>query len=276
MNVTGKTKVYGVVGHPVSHSLSPVFQNAAFSHLGLDAVYVPFEVREGDLERAVDGLRRAGVRGLNVTIPHKEKALEISDWVSEEARSIGAVNTLVLTEEGVRAYNTDWIGFLKAIEELTPIEGRTVLLLGAGGSARAVAYALKRRNCSVFVWNRTREKGRRLAEVFGLEFVRSPEEVLDSVEVIVNATSAGLRDEDRLFDYGLIRREHVVVDLVYRDTPLVRTAREKGCLYRNGLPMLVYQGAESFRIWTGCEPPLEIMKASLKEFGYPTDSPRTP
>ncbi|MDQ7037789.1 MAG: shikimate dehydrogenase [Aquificota bacterium] len=276
MNITGRAEVYGVIGYPVKHSLSPVFQNSAFSYLGIEAVYVPFEVRPEDLRDAIRGLRSAGVRGLNVTVPHKESVLEVADRLSCEVEAIGASNTLVFSENGIEAYNTDWVGFLKAVEEITPLEGKKVLLLGSGGSARAVAYALKRRNCMVYVWNRTHEKAERLANRFGLEPVESPESVLEEVDIIVNTTSVGLDGEGTLFDYTLIRSDHTVIDLIYRDTPLIRTAREKGCLYQNGFPMLVYQGAESFRIWTGCEPPLKVMKMALLPYGYPKDSPRTP
>jgi shikimate dehydrogenase len=275
MTITGRAELYGVIGYPVRHSLSPVFQNAAFSYLGIEALYVPFEVKPEDLMEALKGLRKAGVKGLNVTIPHKEAVLEMADRVSEDARDIGAVNTLVFSDE-VEAYNTDWIGFLRAAEEITDPEGRSVLLLGAGGSARAVAYALRKKNCTLYVWNRTRSKAEKLAEDFGLQVVGSPEEALDRVDLIVNTTSVGLKDEGRLFDYSLLEPRHVVIDLIYRDTPLIRAARERGCRYQNGFPMLVYQGAESFRIWTGCEPPLKVMKRSLIPYGYPTDCPRTP
>ncbi len=276
MTITGKAEVFGVIGYPVRHSLSPVFQNAAFSHLGIEAVYVPFEVRPEDLRDALEGLRRAGVKGLNVTIPHKEAVLDIADQVSEEVRDIGAANTLVFSEEGVKAYNTDWIGFLRAAEEITDLEGKEVLLLGAGGSARAVAYALKRKGCRVFLWNRTKAKAELLAERFGLEVVGSPEEVIGSVGIIVNTTSVGLSDEGTIFDYSLIRQDQVVIDLIYRDTPLIKAARERGCSHQNGFPMLLHQGAESFRIWTGCEPPLKVMVRSLIPYGYPKDYPRTP
>ncbi len=276
MTVTGGSEVYGVIGYPVSHSLSPVFQNAAFSYLGIKAVYVPFEVKPEDLKTALEGLRKAGVKGLNVTIPHKEAVLEFADTLSDEVKAIGASNTLVLSEEGISAYNTDWIGFLRAVEEIVDLSKKKVLLLGAGGSARAVSYALKLRNCEVYIWNRTRSKAEELAKKFSFETVSSPEEALGFVDIIVNTTSVGLKGDDVLFNYDLIEPRHVVVDLIYRDTPLIRSAKEKGCLFQNGFPMLVYQGAESFRIWTGCEPPVKVMKLSLKDFGYPTDSPRTP
>lgn len=272
MNVRGSTEVYGVIGFPVKHSLSPVFQNAAFSYLGIDAVYVPFEIAPQDLEEALRGLKKSGVKGLNVTVPHKEKVLNIADFLSEEVKEIGAANTLKFTLDGIEAYNTDWIGFLRAIEELTDPRGRKVLVLGAGGASRAVLYALKKVGAKIFLWNRTREKALNLSEEFGGEVVNSVEEILNEVEIIVNTTSVGLRPEDKpLFDYSKIGSFHTVVDLIYKETQLIKVAREKGCLYQNGFPMLVYQGAESFRIWTGCEAPVKIMKLALKDYGYATD-----
>ena len=269
MNIRGTTELFGVIGFPVKHSLSPVFQNAAFSYLGLDAVYVPFEVKPENLEKALRGLTLSGVRGLNITVPHKEAVLELSDEVSEEVKKIGAANTLRLSDGKIEAFNTDWIGFLRAVDELTDLRGKKVLVLGAGGASRAVLYALKMVEADVFLWNRTREKAIRLSQNFGALVVDSIDKVIEDVDVIVNTTSVGLNEDDPpLFDYGRLKEEHVVIDLIYKETPLIKTASEKGCRFQTGFPMLVYQGAESFRIWTGCVPPVKIMKLSLKRYGY--------
>jgi len=231
MRITGRVDLYGVVGYPVKHSLSPVFQNAAFSHLGIEAVYVPFEIKPEDLRDGIRGLMLSGVRGLNVTVPHKEPVLELASWISPEAEEIGAANTLKFS--------------------------------------RAVLYALKQTGAEVLLWNRTRERAQKLAERFGVRTVNAPEEVLGEVEVVVNTTSVGLhRDDPPPLNVSLLRRDQVVVDLIYRETALLRKARERGCRVQNGFPMLVYQGAESFRIWTGCEAPLSVMKLSLLDFGY--------
>lgn len=277
MILRGSTELFGVIGYPIRHSLSPVFQNAAFSYLGIDAVYVPFEIKPENLSRALEGLKRAGVRGLNVTIPHKEAIVRLSDNTSDEVKDIGAANTLKLSEEYVEAYNTDWIGFLRAAQEITDLKGRRVLVLGAGGSSRAVLYALKKVGAKVILWNRTREKALRLGEEFGVEAVNEVEEGVLSSEVIVNTTSVGLREDDPpLFNYDLLTPEQVVIDIIYKETSLIRAAKEKGCRFTTGFPMLVYQGAESFRIWTGCEPPVKVMKLSLREYGYPTELTKTP
>ncbi len=267
--IRGNTEVYGIIGFPVSHSLSPVFQNSAFKYLGLDAVYVPFEVRPEELEGALRGLKSLNIKGINVTIPHKERSLELADWVSEEAKLIGATNTLKFTDR-IEAYNTDWVGFKRSLEELTVLEGKKALLLGAGGSSRAVAYALKNSGVKTFIWNRTQSKAERLAEEFGLESVSSPEKVVAEVDIVVNTTSVGLKENDgELFDYSLIGENHTVVDIIYRDTPLVKRARKVGAKAVNGFPMLLYQGVESFKIWTGCEPSVKFLKKVLEPFGYP-------
>ena len=267
MRVTGKTSIYGVIGFPIGHSLSPVFQNEAFSFMGIDAIYIPFEVKHADLSSALEGLRLSGVKGLNITIPFKEEVLTLADRVSEEAYEIGAVNTIKFSDEGMEVFNTDWIGFLRMAEEITELEGRNVLVLGAGGASRAVLYALKRAGANTLIWNRTKERAERLAEVFSAQVVDSPEEGVRRSTVIVNTTSVGLKEDDPpLFDYSLIEPYHTVIDIIYRDTPLLKSARERGAKAVNGLGMLLYQGAESFRIWTGCEAPLKVMRMAVEEF----------
>jgi len=272
MTLSGKTQVYGVVGYPVKHSLSPVFQNRAFGYFSIDAVYVPFEVKPEDFETAFLGFKVIGVKGLNITLPHKEKALKLSDFADEHAQSIGAVNTLKFEEGRVYAYNTDWIGFLKSVGELLPdLKDKKVLVLGAGGSSRAVLYALRKEGSKVFLWNRTKEKALSLCKEFDCSFVEKPEEVLREVELVVNTTSVGLRDEDPpLFDYSKLEPHHRLMDIIYRETPLLKAGKEKGCLVKDGLDMLLYQGIESFRIWTSLEVPYHVVKGAVVEYlhGY--------
>ncbi len=268
MTIDGKTQVYCILGYPVKHSLSPVFQNKSFEHFSLNAVYVPFEVKPEEFESAFRGLKALGVKGANITLPHKEKALELADFKDRHAQAIGSANTLKFSDEGVYAYNTDWVGFLKAVRGLTPdLKGLKILVLGAGGSARAVLYALKVEGAEVFLWNRTEEKAKRLCEEFNCLHVKRPEDVLEDVELIVNTTSLGLRDEDPpIFDYRMLKPEHKVMDIIYRETPLLKFAKEKGCSYQDGLDMLLYQGMESFRIWTGYEVPYEVVKGSVLDY----------
>lgn len=268
MNLDGKTEVYGIVGYPIKHSLSPVFQNRAFEYFSINAVYVPFEVKPEEFEVAFKGLKALGVKGVNITLPHKEKAFELADFVDVHVKVIGAANTLKFTQEGVYAYNTDWIGFLKAVKKLLPsLNGTKVLVLGAGGASRAILYALKGEGAKVFLWNRTIEKAYKLCENFGCKVVERPEKVIEEVSLIVNTTSSGLKEDDPpLFDYDRLKPSHTVVDIIYKETPLLKKAKEKGCLFQDGLDMLLYQGMESFRIWTGLEVPYEVVKESVTSY----------
>ncbi|MFN3946583.1 MAG: shikimate dehydrogenase [Aquificaceae bacterium] len=265
MILDGRTEVYGVVGYPIKHSLSPVFQNKAFEYFSLKAVYVPFEVKPEDFEKAFLGLWALGVKGVNITLPHKEKALELSHFTDQHAKAIGSANTLKFTPEGVYAYNTDWIGFLKAVKKVLPDLRRVkALVLGAGGSSRAILYALQKEGAEVYLWNRTTEKAQRLCETFPCKVVKKPEEIIKEVELLINTTSSGLREEDPpLFDYGFLEAKHKVMDIIYKETPLVRAAKEKGCTLASGFDMLLYQGMESFRIWTGLEVPYEVVRDAL-------------
>ncbi len=268
--INGKTLLYGVVGNPVKHSLSPVFQNVGFSKLGINAVYLPFEVPKENFKETIKGLLfLENLKGFNITVPFKERILEFADWVSEDVEQIGSANTLKKTENGkIELYNTDWVGFLKALKELVNPEGKKVLVLGAGGTAKAVIYALKKSRAEVYIWNRTPEKGRKLAETFGVNFVENLNEVRH-FDIIVNTTSVGLREDDPwLFDYSLIEPHQVVYDVIYKETPLVVEARKRGAKAENGLKMLLYQGIESFKIWTGKNPPVDEMWEALKRAFY--------
>ena len=265
MEINGKTELYGVIGNPVKHSLSPVFQNVGFEELNINAVYLPFEVTVENFEETIRGLLLLeNLRGFNITVPFKEKILQFGDFLSEDVKEIGSANTLKKGEKGVELYNTDWVGFLKALEELIEPKGKKVLVLGAGGTAKAVVYALKKAKAEVFIWNRTTSKAEKLAETFGVRFVENLENI-ESFDLIVNTTSVGLRENDPwLFDYNRIKSHQVVYDVIYRETPLVKIAKEKGAKAENGLKMLLYQGVESFKIWTGKEPPVEKMWKALK------------
>ena len=267
MEINGKTELYGVIGNPVKHSLSPVFQNIGFRRLGINAVYLPLEVPKENFEETIRGLLQLGnLRGFNITIPFKEEILKLGTHLSEDVKLIGSANTLKKTPEGgVELYNTDWIGFLNALRELTEPKGKRALVLGAGGTARAVVYALKRAGAEVYIWNRTPSKAQKLAQTFGVEAVKDLTDIGD-FEIVVNTTSVGLKEDDPpLFDYEKIQPHQVVYDVIYRQTPLVKTALRKGAKAQNGLKMLLYQGVESFKIWTGKEPPIGEMWEALKE-----------
>lgn len=260
----------GVLGWPVSHSRSPAMHNAAFAALGLrrwrhQLLPVPPHL----FAETVRALGAAGFAGANVTIPHKQEALTLADSASETALAIGAANTLTFAEDGsIAAENTDAPGLLAALS--IDLSGRSALVLGAGGSARAAVWALLGAGASVMVWNRTAQRAAALAGELGAEAVAQPQ----SADVLVNCTSVGLQRsatvEDALNQMKLsadqVARYPYVVDLVYsaEPTPLLAVAAARGCETVDGIEMLVAQGALSFELWTGVQPPLEVMREAAR------------
>jgi shikimate dehydrogenase len=232
--------------------------NAAFAKLGLDWRYVKLPVPPELFERTVRALPGSGYRGANVTIPHKLAALALADSASEAARKIGAANTLTFGDDGIEADNTDAGGFLDALGE--PPAGRRALVLGAGGAARAVVWALAQAGAAdVSIWNRTPERAEELASAFGARAVQRPA----PADIIVNATSVGLHEGALPLDE--LDRPGIAVELVYgSETPFASWAREGGARVVDGLEVLVRQGALSFRCWTGLEPPLDLMREAAR------------
>jgi shikimate dehydrogenase len=265
-------KRLGVLGHPVSHSRSPAMQNAALQALGLagEWSYEALDVDPAEFFGRARDLPGQGFVGANVTIPHKEAALALADEVSEAAEQIGAANTLTFGDGSIRADNTDATGLLAALPG--PVEGGSVLVLGAGGSARAAAWALAEQGASVSVWNRTPERAERLAGDFGgVTGVGGDQARANLYELIVNCTAIGMRDEDPFehlpIDPDSLRTGIVLVDLVYAgsESRLVREARRRGATAVEGLEVLVRQGADSLRIWTGMDPPLDVMRQAARD-----------
>jgi shikimate dehydrogenase len=248
----------GVLGFPVGHSRSPAMMNAAFRQLGLDWRYFRLPLPPERFEEAARALPGSGYRGANVTIPHKLAAHALADELSDPARAIGAVNTLTFREDGgIAGDNTDAGGLLDAIGE--PVSG-TALVLGAGGAARAAAWALAQAGAEVTVWSRTSERAAELAADLGVGHSERP----GPSELLVNATSVGLRAGDTLEGLPLVDAR-VVVDLVYSadPTPVVQWAEERGVRVVEGLEVLVRQGARSLALWTGEEPPVEVMRRAV-------------
>ncbi len=281
MKITGKTAVYGIIGYPVKHSLSPLMQTEAFKEAGIDAVYVPFEVEPENLEEAVKGLRALSVKGFNVTVPHKEKVTEYLDFLSQEAELLGAVNTVKNEDGELTGYNTDAEGFLRSLlEEGVELEDKKAVMFGAGGAARAVGYALLKGGVKFLnIVNRSFPKAKAVAELLGrlgnvLVYPLKEgtvETLLKDADIIVNTTSLGMKESDPpLFDYSKIPEGITVVDIIYNppETPLLKAAKEKGCKTINGLGMLIHQGAVAFEIWTGEKAPVETMRRILERELY--------
>lgn len=265
MPVNGATELYGILGNPVSHSLSPAMHNAAFQHLGLNKVYVPFPAQ--DAAAAINGFKALGVKGASVTIPHKQAVIATLDEIDPVAARIGAVNTLVLTDARVYGCNTDWLGANTALRQLTALPGKKVVLLGAGGSARAIGFGLLEEGADLCLASRTPARGQALATALGCPWLPLEAIVGLHADILINATSVGMAPNQ---DQSPIARQAlahfaIVMDIVYAplETRLLREAKEAGCQTINGLAMLLYQGVAQFELWTGRPAPVEIMRQQL-------------
>jgi shikimate dehydrogenase len=252
-----------VLGHPVAHSRSPAMQNAALRELGLaDWSYEAIDVAPDGFEELVVSMAAGEFAGANVTVPHKGAALAVAEELSEVAREVGAANTLAFEQGAVHAYNTDAAGLLAALPA-SP-EGKRALVLGAGGAARAVVWALVRERAAVDVWNRTPLRSSNLCDELGGRPAEQPS--AGGYDLLVNTTTVGLGGEDPFAELPVsrddLREGQTVVDLPYgaAQTALAEAARDAGATVVDGIEVLVRQGAESLRIWTGREPPLDVMR----------------
>ena len=269
MIITGRTRTIGIFGYPVEHTLSPAMHNAAFEHLGLDYCYLPFQVRPDALQQAIEGLRALSLAGVNITVPHKEAVIPFLDELSDEADFIGAVNAVVNKDGRLTGYNTDGRGFMLSLAARgIEVSGKKILMVGAGGAARAVSYYLSDKAEKLVICNRGGEKLRRLVD--DLSKIRENVSAMDKLcgieqfDVIVNATSLGLNPDDPVpFDLAPLTGKHVVCDLIYRETPLLTAAKRQGCTTVDGLGMLLYQGVLAFELWTSATAPVEVMKKAL-------------
>jgi len=272
--VSGRTRVYGILGDPVAHSLSPAMQNAAFAALGIDAIYVPFPVRAQGLAATLAGLHAAGIAGLNVTVPHKEAAAALAVDLRGRARACGAANTLVRAARGFVGDNTDGDGLLAALrEQRVEPRGARVLIVGAGGSARSVAHALARAGVrELVVANRTRPRAEALVRSLGRRGTHAGDlgvledaATLAAIDLIVNCTSASL-GEGALPALPRIGRRGrpVACDLMYgKPSRFLAQARAAGCRVMDGRGMLLHQGALAFTLWTRRPAPVAVMRRAL-------------
>lgn len=279
MKINGNTRVYGLLGYPISHTLSPAMHNAAFSHLGLNAVYLPFEVRPEELKDVLKALVAIGAGGLNVTIPHKESCIQYLDGLDKQAKSIGAVNTIVIKKGRLWGYNTDCKGFLKSLKRDLGLQPRDlrVFILGAGGGARAVVTGLAMGGAKqILVKDLIYTRAKRLVGDIRKHFPNCQAEVtkglpgseLETVDLLVNATPVGMKKDDPLLvEPKFLHPRLKVYDLVYNPphTKLLRAAKARGLQACGGLGMLLYQGAYAFELWTGKKAPVEVMRKALKK-----------
>lgn len=259
-----------VLGHPVAHSRSPAMQNAALADLGLDGewVYEAIDIEPERFREFVRGMEADGFAGANVTVPHKQTALALADERTEAARTIGAANTLAFASGRIRAENTDAPGLIDSLPGRPA--GQRALVLGAGGAARAVLWALREAGAKVDLWNRTRQRAEALTSELGGSVVDGETARTGRYDLIVNSSAAGLGDTDGLaalpLGAGSFHPEQTVVDMVYgeRETSLLSAARAAGAATVDGLEILVRQGALSLGIWTGRTPDLEVMRTAAR------------
>jgi shikimate dehydrogenase len=277
MSISGRTRIFGIIGDPVAHSLSPAMHNAAFAALRLDAVYMPFHVRPSDLRAAVAGMRALGIAGLNVTVPHKERVMRYLDVVSPTARRAGAVNTIVARGGKLHGENTDVGGFVQSLaDEQRSLRGARIVLIGSGGAARAVLVGMiQGRASAVTIVNRTVRRAKRLAAAFRArttKVVAAPldaaldQGLLGTADLVVNATSLGLHDGEFIpLAYEASPPHCLFYDLVYgRRTAFLEAAARSGRPTCGGGGMLLHQGAAALSLWTGRAAPLTSMRAALR------------
>jgi shikimate dehydrogenase len=283
MDISGRTKVCALIGYPVDHSLSPIIQNASFRHLGLDYVYVAFNVQPEELKGAILGVKSLGIYGLNVTMPHKISIIQYLDELDVDAKRAGSVNTILNLNGKLIGYTTDGIGALNALKYAgVDPSGKKIVILGAGGASRSISFALAKWACEIVVLNRTLEKAMMLvndvkralgaetnirASQFNDENLRME---IENADILINATSIGMKpkESETPVKREFLRRDLVVFDIVYDplETRLLREAKIIGAKTIDGLSMLIHQGAVSFEIWTGFKAPIEVMrKAALKK-----------
>jgi shikimate dehydrogenase len=267
MKIDQKTALFGVMGSPIGHSLSPIMHNAAFRAEKINAVYLAFD--STDVEGCLAGMRALGMMGMSVTIPHKSTVLLLIDEVDSLAEKIGAVNTIVNRGGRLIGYNTDALGALNALNEHTDLTGKSCFIIGAGGAARAIGFILKDRGVKISIANRSAERGEALAGALDCPFFLPDQLSEMTADIVIQTTPVGMfpkTDQCPLPD-SFLKRGMVVMDIIYNPlkTKLLSLADKQGCLTINGLGMFIQQGAEQFRLWTGRKPPVAVMTEAVRE-----------
>ena len=267
MKIDQRTELYGVVGYPIGHSLSPIMHNTGFSATDLNAVYLAFETK--NIEGCIHAMRALNIRGMSVTLPHKSSVISLLDEVDDMAERIGAVNTVVNEDSHLIGYNTDAVGALRALEERVELAGKSCLMIGAGGAARAIGFVLSEKGVKLRVANRSIERGKALAHSLGCPFISLDALQEPIADVLIQTTPVGMipRKEECPIPKQILRKGMVVMDIIYNplETTLLSVARARGCVAINGLSMFVHQGAEQFRLWTGLDAPISAMTRAVEQ-----------
>ena len=277
MKIKGSTNIVGLIGHPVEHSFSPPMHNAAFDELGMDYAYVAFDVNPNDLKSAIEGAESLNIKGFNVTIPHKVDVMQYLDELDEVARLIGAVNTIDF--KNLKGYNTDGIGAVKAIEEVTSIKNKNVVVAGAGGASRAISFYIAKYGAeSLTILNRNQAKAESLASdvsdsgligEVAYDSINAIGNYMESADVLIDTTPLGMHPnikDEPIVKADKMDEDLVVFDAVYNpnETVLLKEAIKANAKPVYGIKMLLYQGAESFKIWTGKTAPVDVMEKALR------------
>lgn len=262
-----ETELYCVLGDPVAHSLSPAMHNRAFAHHGLNAVYLSFRVTE--LESAIGGLRALGIRGASITLPHKARVMAYLDEIDPIAAQIGAVNTIINTNGRLIGKNSDVSGALAALRDKTDPAAKKILILGAGGAARAIGYGVRTQGARVTIANRSPEAGAALAADLEVDFLPLTEVIPDHFDILINTTPVGMHPAHEISPIpdDSLSADMVVMDIIYNplETRLLKAAGQAGCCTIDGLAMFVNQGARQFEWWTGREAPVDLMRQVVVE-----------
>ena len=269
MQISGTTKLYGIIGYPVEYSLSPLMHNTAFEALGENRVYVPLQTK--NVKAAIIGMRGLNIRGVSVTHPHKEQVMELLDEIDPVAQKIGSVNTVAAREKAGRSWlygtNTDWMGLNQALTDYTELKGKKAVILGAGGAAKAIGFGLQEEGVTVTIKSRTESRGRQLAEQLECPWISLYDEPEESADILINTTSVGMKpnSEASPIESAWLSGYQVVMDIVYAPlkTKLLGEAEAAGCICVNGLEMLLYQGVAQFELWTGVKAPVDVMRDAL-------------
>ncbi len=265
MKFDSKTQLYGILGDPIGHTLSPVMHNAAFAAVNYPGVYFAFEVK--DLAGALTGAKALNLKGLSITIPYKVKALNLVDKLDETARRIGALNTIINRNGNLYGFNSDSPGAMAALAEKTAIKDKNVAIIGAGGAARALAYGIKSRGGALSIYNRSLPKARQLASELDASYFPLSEFGNKQCDILINTTSVGMTPnyDDMPVAPQTLNKNMVVMDIIYNPlkTALLKAADKIGCVIVDGVSMFIYQGALQFEMWTHTKAPVDIMRETV-------------
>jgi len=267
MNITANTTICAIIGDPIKHSFSPVMHNAGYKKLNLDFKYVGFNVKKEQLQNAINGIRALNIKGVSITIPHKQSIIPFLDEIDETAKKIGAVNTIINNNGILKGYNTDWEGCMQAILEKTPIKNKKIGILGAGGAARAIAFGIHKNQGQLIIFNRSFDKAKSLAK----DVQASADKLINfknyKLDIIINATPVGmypLINNSPLLKEN-IHESQIVMDTIYNphETKLISIAKQKGAISIYGYKMLLYQGVKQFEMFTNQTAPIKTMEKTL-------------